>query len=86
MGPLDYSHEEFIFEDLDGQTKLTHVGEIIWNRFPFFGWFGTLIYTRPMFHKATDTHLLEVEDSCEARAARSHVVMRRKRKPSEPQS
>ena len=85
-GPLDYSHEEFIFEDLGGQTKLSHVGEIMWNRFPFFGWFGTLIYNRPVFHKVTDTHLLEVKDSCEARAARSHVFKQRNREFSEPQS
>ena len=84
--PLDYSQEEFIFEDLGGQTKLSHVGEIMWNRFPFFGRFCTLIYNRPVFHKVIDTHLLEVKDSCEARAARSHVFKRRKREFSEPQS
>ncbi|MDP6454616.1 MAG: hypothetical protein QF898_15040 [SAR202 cluster bacterium] len=85
-GPLDYSYEEFVFEDVDGQTKLTHTGEILWKRFPFFGWLGTLIYTRPMFHRVIDQHLVEVKVSCEARAARSHVFKRRKRQPSESQS
>ena len=85
-GPLHYSTEEFIFEDVDGQTRLTHTGEIIWNRLPFFGWLGAVIYTRPMFHRVIDHHLAEVKGACEARAARSHVFRRRTKEPSESQS
>lgn len=85
-GPLHYSTEEFIFEDVDGLTRLTHTGEIIWNRFPVFGWLGAVIYTRPMFHKVIDHHLDKVKETAEARAARSHVFQRRKKESSEPQS
>jgi hypothetical protein len=84
-GPVHYSTEEFIFEDVDGETRLTHTGELTWSRFPFFGWLGGVIYTRPMWHKVIEHHLAMVKESCEARAARSHVFKRRKKEPSEPQ-
>ncbi len=72
-GPLHYAWEEFVFNDVDGDTELVHNGEFIWHRFPLFGWFGGIIYTRPMFERAVEKHMHQIKESCEARAARSHV-------------
>ena len=77
-GPLHFSEEEFSFEETgDGQTAMTHSGSFIWKTFPFFGWFGGVIYTRPMFHRVIRKHLAVVKEAAEARAARSHVFRRR---------
>ena len=77
-GPLHFSEEEFSFEETgDGQTVMTHSGSFIWKTFPFFGWFGGAIYTRPMFHRVIRKHLAVVKEATEARAARSHVFRRR---------
>ena len=76
-GPLHFSEEEFRFEETDdGQTFMTHTGSFIWKRFPFFGWLGGVIYTRPMYHWVIRKHLAVVKDAAEARAARSHVFRR----------
>ncbi len=73
-GPLHYAREEFTFEEVDGrQTDLIHTGEFIWSRFPFFGWFGGIIYTRPVFERTIAKHLAQVKEAAEARAARSRV-------------
>ena len=77
-GPLHFSEEKFTLEETpDGCTLLTHSGSFIWNCFPFFGWFGGMIYTRPMFHRVIKRHLAAVKKAAEARAARSHVFRRR---------
>ena len=76
-GPLHYAREQFTFHDVDGKTKLVHTGEFIWKRFPFFGWLGGVLYTKPMFERVIATHFDQVKASCEARAARSHVFGRR---------
>lgn len=76
-GPLHYAFEEFTFEDRDGQTLLTHKGEIIWTRLPVIGWLGGVLYTRPMFNRFMARHLQHIKASCEARAARSHVFRRK---------
>ena len=77
-GPLHFSEEKFTLEETpDGCTLLTHSGSFIWSRFPFFGWFGGMIYTRPMFHRVIKRHLAAVKKAAEARAARSHVFRRR---------
>ncbi len=77
-GPLHFSEEAFTFEEkLDGNTVLTHSGSFIWNPFPFFGWFGGVIYTKPMYHRVIRKHLAVVKEAAEARAARSHVFRRR---------
>ena len=77
-GPLHFAEEEFTFERTeDGGTVMSHTGRFIWNRFPFFGWFGGIIYTRPMFHRVIKRHLAAVKKAAEARAARSHVFRRR---------
>ena len=78
-GPLHYAIEEFTFEDLNGQTLLTHTGSIIWSRLPIIGWLGGVVYTRPMFNRFITRHLQHVKTSCEARAARSHVFRRKDR-------
>ena len=76
-GPLHFAEEEFTFEQTeDDGTLMSHTGRFIWNRFPFFGWFGGMIYTRPMFHRVIKRHLASVKKSSEARAARSHVFRR----------
>ena len=76
-GPLHYVKEEFRFEDVDDrQTDLTHSGEFIWSRFPFFGWFGGIIYTRPVFERTLVKHMAQVKQAAEARAARSRVFPR----------
>ena len=76
-GPLHFSEEAFTFEETrDGKTVLTHCGSFIWNLFPFFGWFGGLIYTRPMFHRVIREHLAVVKEAAKARAARSHIFRR----------
>jgi|TARA_Y100000310_G_scaffold143162_1_gene142580 hypothetical protein len=82
-GPLNYACDEFILDDRDGQTLLTHHGEIIWSRIPFFGWFGTVLYTRPMFNRVAARHMELIKTAAEARAARSHVF---RRKPKAPPS
>ena len=80
QGPLDFSEEEFAFEEIgDGQTVLTHKGSFIWKRIPFFGWLGGVIYTRPMYHRVIRKHLAVVKEAAEARAARSHVFRRARR-------
>ena len=76
-GPLHYASEEFRFEDVDGrQTDLTHSGEFIWSTFPFFGWFGGIVYTRPVFERTIVKHMAQVKQAAEARAARSRVFPR----------
>ncbi len=76
-GPLRFSEEEFTFEETrDGQTLMAHNGSFIWSAFPFFGWFGGIIYTRPMYHRVIRKHLASVKEAAEARAARSHVFRR----------
>ena len=76
-GPLDFSEEEFTLDETsDGGTLLTHSGSFIWKRFPFFGWFGGVIYTRPMYHSVISKHFVTVKEAAEARAARSHVFRR----------
>ena len=76
-GPLHFSEEAFTFEETpDGNTVLTHSGSFIWKTFPFFGWFGGVIYTRPMYHRVIRKHLAVVKRAAEARAARSHVFRR----------
>ena len=76
-GPLDFSEEEFTLDETpDGGTLLTHTGSFIWKRFPFFGWFGGVIYTRPMYHSVIRKHFATVKEAAEARAARSHVFRR----------
>ena len=76
-GPLHYAKEEFRFDDVDGtQTELTHSGEFIWSRFPFFGWFGGIIYTRPVFERTLVKHMAQVKQAAEARAARSRIFPR----------
>ena len=76
-GPLHYAKEEFRFEDVGKrQTELTHSGEFIWSRFPIFGWFGGIMYTRPVFERTIVKHLEQVKQAAEARAARSRVFPR----------
>ena len=76
-GPLHYAREHFKFDDVDGrETDLTHSGEFIWSRFPFFGWFGGVIYTRPVFERTLVKHMAQVKQTAEARAARSRVFPR----------
>ena len=71
---VDFSEETFTLDETaDGNTLLTHSGSFIWKRFPFFGWFGGIIYTRPMYHRVIRKHFMAVKEAAEARAARSHV-------------
>ena len=76
-GPLHCAREEFKFEDVGNrQTDLTHSGEFIWSTFPLFGWFGGVIYTRPVFERTLVKHIAQVKEAAEARAARSRVFPR----------
>ncbi len=76
-GPLQYAREEFRFDDVDGrETDLIHSGEFIWSRFPFFGWFGGIIYTRPVFERTLVKHMAQMKQAAGARAARSRVFPR----------
>ena len=78
-GPLDFSEETFTLDETsEGATLLTHSGSFIWKRFPFFGWFGGVIYTRPMYHRVIRKHFESVKEAAEARAARSHVFRRQR--------
>ncbi len=80
-GPLDFSEEEFALEETrEGGAILTHSGRFVWKEFPFFGWFGGVIYTRPMYHRVIRKHLAIVKEASEARAARSHVFGRARRR------
>lgn len=80
-GPLDFSEETFTFDDTsDGGTLLTHSGSFIWKHIPFLGWFGGVIYARPMYHSVIRKHFASVKEAAEARAARSHVF-RKQRSP-----
>ncbi len=80
-GPLHYAWEEFVFNDVDGDTELVHNGEFIWRRLPLVGWLGGLVYTRPMFERVIEKHFEQVKMNCEARAARSHMFRRREPAP-----
>ncbi len=76
-GPLHYAYDEFLLEDRDGQTLLSHRGEIVWSRVPLFGWLGAVLYTRPMFERVVARHMAVIKSTCEARASRSHVFRRK---------
>jgi len=77
QGPLHFSEEAFAFEETEeGQTLMTHAGSFVWKRFPFLGWLGGVIYTRPMYHRVIRKHMAVVREAAEARAARSHVFRR----------
>lgn len=83
-GPLSYAQEQFVFEEAgEFETDLVHDGDFIWKRFPFFGWLGGLIYTRPAFERVIVKHMAEIKQASEARAARSRVF---KRPPSSEES
>ncbi|MCI0812684.1 MAG: SRPBCC family protein [Chloroflexi bacterium] len=76
-GPLHYAWEEFVLEDVsEFETELVHDGEFIWNRIPFIGWFGGMIYTKPTFERLMIQHMGQIKETCEARAARSRVFPR----------
>ena len=76
-GPLHYAREEFTLDEVDSrETRLTHSGEFIWSMFPFFGWFGGIIYTRPMFERTLVKHMAQVKQAAEARATRSRIFPR----------
>ena len=76
-GPLHYAYEEFTFDEVNGrETDLTHSGEFIWSKFPIFGWFGGIVYTRPVFERTLVKHMAQVKQAAEARAARSRVFPR----------
>ena len=76
-GPLAFSEETFTLDETsNGGTILTHSGSFIWSRFPFFGWFGGIVYTRPTYHRVIRKHLAVVKQASEARATRSHVFPR----------
>ena len=79
-GPLHYAWEEFVFDDVDGETELVHNGEFIWSRLPVIGWLSGLLYTKPMFERVIKKHMAQIKVSCEARAARSHVFRARREK------
>ena len=76
-GPLAYVQEEFVFNDIDGNTELIHNGEFIWSRIPFFGKLGGMIYTKRAFEKVIEEHMEQMKQATEARAARSHVFRRK---------
>ncbi len=76
-GPLHYAWEEFVFNDVDGDTELMHNGEFIWHWFPLLGWLSGIFYTKPMFERAIEKHMQEIKIGCEARATRSHVFRRK---------
>lgn len=76
-GPLHHAWEEFVFEEItEFEMELVHDGEFIWKRFPFFGWFGGMIYTKPTFERVLTKHMAQLKESAEARAARSRVFPR----------
>ena len=76
-GPLHYAWEEFVFNDVDGDTELVHNGEFIWSRIPLVGWLGGMVYTKPMFERVIEKHLAQIKVNSDAHAARSHVFRRR---------
>lgn len=80
VGPLHYAWEEFVFNDIDGDTELVHNGEFIWSKFPLFGWLGGRLYTKRAFESVIGKHLEQVKITCEERGARSHVF---RKKPEE---
>ena len=77
-GPLHYAWEEFVFNDVDGDTELVHSGEFIWHWLPVVGWLGGLVYTKPTFERAIEKHMRQIQATCEARASRSRVFSKRK--------
>ena len=81
-GPLHYAREEFILNDVDGDTELVHSGEFVWRRLPLVGWLGGILYTRPTFERTLRKHMEQIRVTCDARAARSHVFRRRESTPS----
>ena len=82
-GPLHYAWEEFVFNDVDGDTELVHSGEFIWHWLPIVGWLGGLAYTKPTFERAIEKHMRQIQATCEARASRSRVFGKRKVAPSD---
>ena len=76
-GPLHYAREEFVLNDVDGDTELVHRGEFIWRRLPLVGWLGGILYTRPTFERTLRKHMEQIRITCNERAARSHVFRRR---------
>ena len=80
-GPLHYACEEFVFNDVDGDTELVHSGEFIWHWLPIvgrLGGLGGLVYTKPTFERAIEKHMRQIQATCEARASRSLVFSKRK--------
>ena len=76
-GPFHYAWEQFTLTDVDGDTELAHDGEFIWKRIPLIGWFGGMVYTRPVFERTVARHMEQIRETCEARAQRSHVFGKR---------
>ena len=75
-GPMAYAREEFVLDEADGRTELTHRGEFIWSRIPLVGWLGGLFYVKLAFERILEKHMeriKEASEASEARAARSHV-------------
>ncbi len=71
------SSEQFTLIEVGGDTELAHDVEFIWNRIPLIGWFGGMVYTRPVFERTATKHMEHIRETCEAHPRRSHVFRRR---------
>ena len=81
-GPLHYAWEQFELRNVDGDMELVHRGEFVWHRFPLVGRLREWLYVKPLFERLIVKHMRQMQVSCEARAARSHVFRRRDAAPS----
>ena len=68
-GPLHFAEEEFVFTDVDGDTKMEYRSEFIWHRFPVIGWLAGRLYTKPMFERTARKHMEQIVVPCEERTS-----------------
>lgn len=68
-GPVPHAVEEFVLQEVDGDTELRYSGELGIDFF-LLGRIAARLWVRPQWERAVRTHLEEVEQRSEQRAAR----------------
>ena len=79
-GPLSYSEEEFLLDEVEEGTVLSYHGDIECRMhwLPGIGWLVARLYVKPKYDSVIRDHMDSLKAAAEARAARSHVFRRSK--------
>lgn len=70
-GPLHHSQEEFVFDEVDSGTKMTHNGEIEcrMHRLPGAGWMVARFYVKGRYERLVLRHMNNLKEQAEGRCS-----------------